>query len=214
MPRPKFEIPDIALERKLWTRGFLNVAGLDEAGRGPWAGPVTAGAVIIRNDSQIVGIVTDSKKMSPKKRDEAYDLIKQTASGWGIGEVSAADIDQLGIQKAVQLAMTLALKQAEQMVGAVADYLIIDGKNVITIAQYQMEKMNKGDLKHYSIAAASVLAKVYRDRLMQEYSSKYPEYGFESHKGYGTAFHSMALAQFGPCDIHRKSYKPVAAMLK
>ncbi|WKZ31026.1 MAG: ribonuclease HII [Candidatus Dojkabacteria bacterium] len=211
--RGAIQYPDTELERRLWSSGFKTVVGLDEAGRGPWAGPVTAGAVIIGDDTQIVSSVRDSKKMSFKQREEAFEEIKESCVGWGIGEISSTEIDRVGIQKAVLMAMFSAIKQAEEMVGVRADYLIVDGKNVLLLAGYKMEKMNKGDANHYSIAAASVLAKVHRDRVMKQYAEKYPLYGFDSHMGYGTAAHRAALQAYGPTEIHRKTYKPVAALI-
>lgn len=205
--------PDLQLEISLWNRGISIVAGIDEAGRGPWAGPVTAGAVVIRSEDQIVEGVRDSKKMTAKMREDAYTQILESSSGWGVGVVSPAEIDRIGIQKAVQQAMQLALKQAEEKAGSKAEYLIVDGKGVLLLPGYTMKTMNKGDQLHYSIAAASVIAKVYRDNLMKQYATKYPEYGFERHMGYGTAAHSDALRKYGPCEIHRVSYKPVAALV-
>lgn len=201
--------PDTKLEEKLWKK-YNYVVGIDEAGRGPLAGPVSAGAVCISRDSYIIPTVRDSKKMTHKQREEAFDLIKQNCLGWGIGLVSAKEIDDIGITKAVLKAMTIALKQVEEMVGSKAGYLIVDGLNVELIEEYPMMKIKQGDLNHYSIACASVLAKVERDRLMVEYSKEYPKYGFDSHVGYGTQNHMDAISKFGICDIHRRSFKPVA----
>jgi len=201
--------PDTKLEQKLWKK-YKYVVGIDEAGRGPLAGPVSAGAVCISKESDIIPTVRDSKKMTHKQREEAFDLIKQNCLGWGIGLVSAKEIDDIGITNAVLKAMTLALRQVEDMVGSKADYLIVDGLNVSLIGEYPMEKIKQGDLKHYSIACGSVLAKVARDRLMLEYHEKYPQYGFDTHVGYGTKKHMEAMESYGVCDIHRKSYKPVA----
>lgn len=203
-------LPDTKLEEELWSEGYRIVVGIDEAGRGPWAGPVSAGAVVIDSGCKIIDIVRDSKKMSEKHRDEAFDLIKENCIGWGIGLVSAKEIDDIGIQKAVLKAMSIALKGVEDMVGTRADYLIVDGTNVEMIDGYRMLKIKQGDLNHYSIACGSILAKVQRDRLMKEYSIQYPEYGFDHHVGYGTKVHIEALERYGVCEIHRRSYKPVA----
>jgi ribonuclease HII len=201
--------PDTKLEEKLWKK-YRYVVGIDEAGRGPLAGPVSAGAVCISKDCNIIPTVRDSKKMTHKQREEAFDLIKQNCLGWGIGLVSAKEIDSMGIQQAVLKAMSLALKQVEEMIHGRAEYLIVDGLNVELIDEYPMMKIKQGDLNHYSIACASVLAKVERDRLMLEYHTKYPMYGFDSHVGYGTKKHMNALEEFGVSDIHRRSFKPVA----
>ena len=201
--------PDIKLEKKLWGEGYDIVVGIDEVGRGSLAGPVGAGAVVIRSDTQIVDLVRDSKTLSEKQRNEVYDLIKESVYGYGVGMVDEKEIDDIGIQMAVLKAMTIALKNVEKMIGRKGDYLIIDGTNVELIGEYPTMKMSKGDLYHYSISAASILAKVERDNLMIEYSEKYPKYGFERNMGYGTREHMDALKKYGICDIHRRSYKPV-----
>jgi ribonuclease HII len=202
--------PDIELEEKLWKEGYNIVVGIDEVGRGPLAGPVGAGAVVIKPHSQILELVRDSKTLSEKQRNEVYEQIKESVYAYGVGLVSESEIDDMGIQMAVLKAMTIALREVEKMIGSKADYLIIDGTNVELIGEYPTRKMSKGDLHHYSISAASILAKVDRDNLMIEYSKKYPEYGFERNMGYGTKEHMDALKKFGPCEIHRRSYKPVA----
>ncbi len=202
--------PDTKLEERLWGEGKKFVVGIDEAGRGPLAGPVSAGAVCISPDSKIIESVRDSKKMTHKQREEAFDLIKENCLGWGIGLVSAKEIDDIGIQGAVLKAMSLALEQVERMVGIRVDHLIVDGLNVEVIPGYPMEKIKQGDLNHYSIACGSVLAKVQRDRLMLQYHEEYPEYGFDTHVGYGTKKHMEAMASNGICEIHRLSFKPVA----
>lgn len=201
--------PDIQLEQKLWNEGYTHVVGIDEAGRGPLAGPVVAGAVVIHNKKQMVEGVRDSKKMSEKKREVAYELITTNSASWGVGIVTAKEIDKIGILLAVQKAMQGALGSLTKRLGENINYLIVDGKNVLTIPGYPMDKITKGDNFHYSIAAGSVLAKVTRDRIMKEYAIKYPQYGFMSHVGYGTKKHMEALKEHGACDIHRRSFKPV-----
>lgn len=205
--------PDLKLEKELWSKGLLIVVGLDEAGRGPWAGPVTAGAVVVEEETEIIPFVRDSKKMSKKHREAAFEIIKSSSRAWGIGTVDSEGIDNLGIQAAVKAAMNDALRQVERSLGEKANFLIIDGANVLGLPEYRFLKINKGDAMHYSIAAASILAKVHRDNMMEKYSEQYPQYGFESHVGYGTAAHREALLKYGPCEIHRKSYKPVKALL-
>ncbi len=205
--------PDINLEKDLWKKGFKIVVGLDEAGRGPLAGPVSAGAVVIRDEKQVVDIVRDSKKMTKKQRDKAYDLIKEKSTAYGIGMVDNKTIDRVGIQEAVKKAMIIALVQLEKMLDEKADYLIADGINILPIIGYKMDRIKEGDLYHYSISAASVLAKVERDRVMNEYSKQYPEYGFEKHVGYGTKYHLEMLKRYGPCGIHRRCFGPVRELL-
>jgi ribonuclease HII len=201
--------PDTKLEQKLWGEGYHIVVGIDEVGRGPLAGPVAAGAVVIRPDTEILELVRDSKTLSEKQRNEIYGEIKKKVWGYGVGMVSEKEIDEIGIQSAVQKAMVLALEQVEKMIERKAEYLIIDGTNVELLGEYPTMKISKGDLHHYSISAASILAKVDRDNLMIKYAKEFPNYGFERNMGYGTKEHMDALKKFGPCKIHRRSYKPV-----
>ena len=203
-------LPDTELEKNLWSKGYTFVCGIDEAGRGPLAGPVSAGAVVIDSKTEVIPFVRDSKMMTQKQREEAYDLIKSSVVAWGVGLVEASEIDRVGIGSAVSMAMLLAVKQVEKMLGTEVEYLIVDGKNVLDVSNYPIQKVTKGDSYHYSISCASVLAKVERDRVMYEYAKVYPEYGFESHVGYGTKKHMEAISKYGILEIHRKSFKPVA----
>lgn len=205
--------PDTKLEEKLWSQGYPLVAGLDEAGRGPLAGPVVAGCVVINSLDQVVPFVRDSKKMTEKKREEAFALITKQSFAFGYGVVSAMDIDRLGIQKAVLEAMGIALQVVEEKIGKKVDYIIADGKNISVIPNYKMDKITKGDLLHYSISASSIIAKVVRDRIMYDYAKKYPIYGFEKHVGYGTKYHMDVLKRYGPCIIHRRSFKPIDRLI-
>lgn len=205
--------PDIELEKKLWDSGVGYVVGLDEAGRGPLAGPVTAGAVCIDIDTPLNSWIRDSKKMTEKRREEVFEWIKENSIGYGIGMIEAEVIDEVGIQEAVRMAMVQALRGVEGMLKSRADYLIIDGNNVLSIAGYEQEKLIKGDLYHYSISCASILAKVTRDRYMHNVAHEYPVYGFEKHVGYGTKYHMEMLNRYGPCVLHRKSFGPVARLL-
>lgn len=201
--------PDTKLEEKLFKDGYDLVVGIDEVGRGPLAGPVAAGAVAFTKDCEVVEGVRDSKTLSGKQRDELYGKIKESVKGYGIGMVSEKEIDEIGIQQAVLKAMTLALENVEKMMGSKAQYLLIDGSNVELIGEYPTMKLSKGDLYHYSISCASILAKVERDNLMIEYAKKYPEYGFERNMGYGTREHIGAIKRFGITEIHRKSFSPI-----
>jgi ribonuclease HII len=205
--------PDIELEKSLWLQGYINVAGLDEAGRGPLAGPVTAGAVIINSVDQMVEGVKDSKQMTKIARERCFELIKERSTAWGVGIVGAEYIDEFGIQKAVLKAMMDALEQIKDNSGILPDYLIVDGLGVLTVDGYKMDKIKKGDDLHYSISAASVLAKVTRDRIMLDFAKVYPGYGFEKHVGYGTKIHIEAMKKLGLTPIHRKCYAPVKALL-
>ncbi len=201
--------PDLELEKQLWGQGYLKVCGLDEVGRGPLAGPVVAGAVVVENEEQYLDGVRDSKTMTEKKREEFFEKIKEISSGWGVGIVESWEIDELGLSRAIQKAMELAIGN----INIDIDYLITDG-NIGKIGEYPMQTIVDGDSMHYSISAASVLAKVTRDRIMKEYAQKHPGYGFEKHVGYGTKIHMEALRRIGPCDIHRKCFKPVASFFK
>jgi len=202
--------PDTKLEERLWSEGYKLIVGLDEAGRGPLAGPVVASGVVISDLSQVIPEVRDSKKMTEKQRDKAYVEIKKLSLAYGIGLVGPREIDKMGIQKAVLQAMTTAVEIIERKLNSKVDYIIADGMNILSIKNYKMDKIKKGDLYHYSIAAGSVLAKVTRDKLMREYHEKYPEYGFDTHVGYGTKKHMEALKRYGATEIHRRSFKPVA----
>jgi len=183
------------------------VAGVDEAGRGPLAGPVFAAAVILDDMSPISGLA-DSKKLSPKKRDLLYDIIKARALCFSVAMASVHEIDQLNILQASLLAMQRAVKglRLKPMM------VLVDG-NRLPVLDIRAEAIVKGDSKVASISAASILAKVERDRWCVEIDSHYPLYGFAMHKGYGTSFHLNALKEHGPCALHRSSFAPVAQYL-
>ncbi len=201
---------DWKLEKELWQEKYNFIVGIDEAGRGPWAGPVVAGAVCFKSGFEKDLKLRDSKKISEKGREELYQIIIEESLGFGTGIIEAKIIDKVGIVKAVYMAMTNALHQVEKMLGERAQFLIIDGANVREILGYKQKRINKGDVLHCSISAGSIIAKVTRDRIMNEYAKKYPEYGFERHKAYGTKIHKESLLKYGPTEIHRFSYKPVA----
>jgi ribonuclease HII len=197
-----------SFEAALRSIGFLGVCGVDEAGRGPLAGPVTAAAVILRPGADIAGI-NDSKKLTPAKRDALFEAITRNAADFGIAVVDAPDIDRINILRASLLAMKTAVRSLSRRA---PDFLLIDGRNTIDSPMPQMALI-KGDSRSVSVAAASILAKVARDRIMAQYDEQFPGYGFARHKGYGTAAHLQALERFGPCPIHRKSFAPVARIL-
>jgi ribonuclease HII len=206
-------IPDITLETSLWQDGYMHVAGVDEAGKGPWAGPVTAGAVMIHDASQVVSTVRDSKLMNERQREAVFEEICQKSSSFGVGIVAAEEIDRLGIDMAVKKAMLLALAAVEQRYGQKLSFVIVDGSKTKVLDTYQSQRILKGGLYHYSIAAGSILAKVTRDRLMKKLAVDYPDYQFERHVGYGTKIHQEALKKYGPCPLHRKSFAPIKALL-
>ena len=186
-------------ENEAYAKGYTCVCGVDEAGRGPLAGPVCAAAVVLPKGHIISG-VNDSKKLSEKKREALFDVIKEEAVAYSIATASEKEIDELNILQATYLAM----KRAVEGLG-IANYAMIDG-NRIPPLDIPAKCIIKGDGKSMSIAAASILAKVTRDRYMLEMAEKYPQYQFEKHKGYGTKLHYQMLDEFGPCELHRQSF--------
>jgi ribonuclease HII len=194
--------PDFQFEEALMLEGFVNIAGVDEAGRGPLAGPVVAAAVILDPDrlGQILG-VDDSKKLSPAQRDRLYDVILGCCRGWGVGQASVREVDELNVLQAALLAMRRSLEQ----VSPKPDVALIDGP-FSAGGNTPDRPLIGGDGKSLSVAAASILAKVTRDRLMRAYHEQFPNYGFDRHKGYGTQRHREALEQWGPCEIHRRTF--------
>ncbi|NOY70201.1 MAG: ribonuclease HII [Deltaproteobacteria bacterium] len=184
-------------------QGHTRVAGIDEAGRGPLAGPVVAAAVVLPIDFEISG-VTDSKRLSPRTRDRLYDDIYSHAESVGIGIVDPAEIDRINILKASLAAMSIAVRN----LSPIPDFLLIDGLFTIS-SKLPQQAIVRGDSASISISAASIVAKVTRDRIMEGYGMDYPEYGFHRHKGYPTKAHKEAIACFGPCLIHRRSFSGV-----
>ncbi len=195
------------LERAARKLGFLRIAGCDEVGRGPMFGPVVAAAVILAPKCRIEGL-DDSKKLSEKKRNELDIQIRAQAVAWAIAAIDVETIDRINIRNASLLAMRTAVAQ----LALTPDYLLIDGCDSIDWPCPQQAVIH-GDATSFSIAAASILAKVYRDRLIVELDSQYPGYGLASHKGYCSAFHREALARLGPTPLHRKNWSPVAQQL-
>jgi ribonuclease HII len=200
--------PDLWLfEKKAFQKGFSKIAGIDEAGRGPLAGPVVSAAVIIPISLQNFGIY-DSKKLTPQKRNYLYEKIYDLAVSVGIGIVDPFEIDRINILQAALLSMAMAVENLAPQ----PDCLLIDGTFSISSALPQ-EAIPKGDALSVSIAAASIVAKVTRDRLMERYHQDYPLFGFSKHKGYPTKAHKQAIRQFGCCPIHRRSFKGVKEYL-
>lgn len=193
---------ELTLERSLAAQGFLRVAGVDEVGRGPLAGPVVCAAVILplEEEKRILGI-DDSKKLSAKKREALAEQIRAAARAYAIAEVDAATIDEINILQATRLCM----KRAVDMLVPAADMVLTDGNMTLDITLPQ-RSIVKGDALVCSIGAASILAKVYRDALMAEYAKLYPEYAFERNAGYGTQAHIRAIREVGACPIHRRSF--------
>jgi ribonuclease HII len=203
--------PDLHLEMEQWHAGKQYIAGIDEAGRGAWCGPVSAAAVILPADEKILEKlqgVRDSKLMSAKQRNHWAEKIKDHAICWQVAMSTHEEIDQLGIVPATRLAMQRAVEKMQPN----PDFLLIDAVKLHNI-KIDQTSLFKGDQKSLSIAAASVLAKTSRDALLIELSQTYPQYGFERHKGYGTRAHRQCMNQYGPCEIHRKSFAPVKEYL-
>lgn len=189
------------IEKDLYSKGFNNICGIDEAGRGPLAGPVVVAGVIMPKDSMIEGI-NDSKKVSEKKREKLYDLIIKEAVSYSVAIIGQDVIDDINILNATKEGVTKVVDGLDVK----PDLIIIDALNHINTRGVPYEPIIKGDAKCYNIAAASILAKVTRDRIMREWDEVYPQYGFVQHKGYGTAKHIQAIKEYGLTPIHRRSF--------
>lgn len=201
-------------EREALATGFRRIAGVDEAGRGPLAGPVVAAAVLFdpavlqgEPPVELLGL-TDSKQLTAGKRDFFFDQLHQLACLWlGVGQATVTEIEDGNILQATYLAMQRAVEALDEA----PDYVLVDG-NRLPAWSYRAEALVKGDSKSLSIAAASVVAKVTRDRILLEIDAQYPQYGFARHKGYGTKAHLAALREHGPCEHHRRTFKPIAQL--
>ena len=210
---------NLSREKRLWKKGYKYVVGLDEVGRGSLAGLVVTAAVMINTNRKtqstklqfkakgLLKEVKDSKKLSSKKREKLYHfLIKASDIEWGIGKASEKIIDRINILEATKLAMKRAVSNLENKLGQKTEFLLIDGNFKINL-DIPQKPIKKGDNKVFSIAAASIIAKVTRDRMMKRYHKKYSEYRFDKHKGYATQLHRQNLKKYGPCKIHRKSFR-------
>jgi ribonuclease HII len=203
-------------ERAHWKKGIFSIFGVDEAGRGPLAGPVVAAAVFFeydkcRNFPKSLRDLNDSKQVLEEDRERFYDLIMKHARSWGIGIVSSQEIDRINILRATMQAMTIAVDEAAKKLAAeniVPEMLLVDGNYFRTTLPYEFQTVIDGDAKSPLIAAASILAKVTRDRIMVELDAVYPQYNFKSHKGYSTPEHKRLLQEHGPCPEHRRSFRP------
>lgn len=188
-------------EQKLYDDKIKYIAGIDEAGRGPLAGPVVIGCVIMKKES-FIEYINDSKKVSEKRRETLYEKITDEAISWSTGIVWQNEIDEINILNATKKALTIAIDN----LGVKPDMILVDALDKIDTRGIPYISVIKGDAKIYSISAASIIAKVTRDRIMREYDEVYPEYGFSSHKGYGTAKHIKAIKEYGICPLHRKTF--------
>ena len=189
------------IEEKIYSQGVNYICGIDEAGRGPLAGPVVVASVIMPEDSMIEG-VNDSKKISEKKREKLYDEIIKNAISYSVGIVDQKEIDRVNILNATKAGLTESIKGLEVK----PDIILVDALKGIDTCGIPYESIIKGDAKCYSIAAASIIAKVTRDRIMRQWHEVYPQYNFIQHKGYGTAAHIAAIKEYGLCPLHRLSF--------
>ena len=189
------------IEKDLYEKGFNNICGIDEAGRGPLAGPVVVAGVIMPKDSMIEGI-NDSKKVSEKKREKLYDLILEEAISYSVAIIGQDVIDEINILNATKEGVTKVVESLDVK----PDLIVVDALEHINTKGIPYESIIKGDAKCYNIAAASIIAKVTRDRIMRQWDEIYPQYEFKSHKGYGTAKHIAAIKEYGLCPIHRRSF--------
>jgi ribonuclease HII len=196
-----------AYERSLQQQGFVAIAGVDEAGRGPLAGPVVAGCVVF-SASCDTQPYKDSKKTTLRQREALFEVLYNSSAAIGVGITEPAEIDQINILQASLLAMKRAVQNCAATTGVSPDFLLVDGTFTVPMKLPQ-QALTKGESKSASIAAASIIAKVTRDRLMAEYHLKYPQYNFQQHKGYPTKAHRATIAEFGPSPIHRKTFKGV-----
>mgnify|MGYP006070582207 CR=1 FL=1 len=200
-----------SMEKDLYNKGFELICGIDEAGRGPLAGPVVVAGVIMPKDSMIEG-VNDSKKVSEKKREKLYDLILEEAIGYGVGIIDQKEIDEINILNATKEGLTRSIKELEKNLKENGsgyekpDVIFVDALTKIDTDSIPYKSIIHGDALSYSIAAASIIAKVTRDRIMRQWDEVYPQYGFAKHKGYGTASHIQAIKEYGICPLHRLSF--------
>lgn len=195
------------MEKSLQATGSKLVVGVDEAGRGAWAGPVVAGAVIWPEGSGDFGI-NDSKQLTPEKREQMFEIVMETAEAVGVGMASVEEVDSLGVGRATYLAMHRAVDDLQVR----PDFIIVDGYKV-NFPQAESQGIVRGDGTSISIAAASIVAKVTRDRFMGQLHNQYPKFGFAIHKGYGTKLHQERLSIYGPSKVHRKSFAPIRLLL-
>lgn len=199
------------IERELYQKGVKSICSIDEAGRGPLAGPVVVASVIMPEGSMIEG-VNDSKKVSEKKREKLYEQIIEEAVAYGVGIIDQNEIDRINILNATKEGLTLCIKELEKDLKEKnrgiekPEIILVDALTKIDTDHIPYQSIIKGDAKSYSIAAASIIAKVTRDRIMRQWDEVYPEYGFAKHKGYGTAMHISAIKQYGICPLHRKTF--------
>lgn len=195
-------LPTLNIEQKLWDSGYRYIAGLDEVGRGCFAGPVVVGAVVFPKEILLPEGIADSKLLKPRERERLEARIKSQALCWSVAEISVTAINKVGIGKATQMAFRKAIK----LLSSCPDFILIDAFYIKHLNRKKQQAVKEGDTICASISAASIIAKVYRDKLMKKLHKKYPQYGFSKHKGYGTKAHQEAIKQYGLSRIHRRSF--------
>lgn len=194
--------PTLDIEQSLWRSGYSRICGLDEVGRGSFAGPVVVGAVVFPKNCQILEGITDSKLLKPRQRQKLAEEVKKCALSWSVAEVGVPIINRVGIGKATQMAFRKAIKSLDKY----PDFVLIDAFYVKHLSRKRQKPIKNGDKICASISAASIIAKVHIDKLMKNLHRKYPKYGFAKHKGYGTKLHQQAIREYGLTRIHRKSF--------
>lgn len=192
-------------EEKFYKQGILTVCGIDEAGRGPLAGPVVVACAMMKPDSMIEG-VNDSKKISEKKREKIYEQIIEEAVAYGVAIIDQNEIDEINILNATKKGLTMCVKEVENKLNEKPEVILVDALTKIDTDGIPYKSIIHGDSLSYSIAAASIIAKVTRDRIMRQWDEVYPQYGFAKHKGYGTKMHIDAIKEYGLCPLHRRSF--------
>lgn len=205
--------PSFAAERAMAELYGLPVAGVDEAGRGPWAGPVVAAAAILDISRRAPNGLNDSKQLTEGAREELYETVMRRAIAWGVGIATVEEIDSINIRQATHLAMRRALASLTERSGITPSSALVDGDDA-PLLEIPTRAMISGDARAYAISAASIIAKVTRDRMMSELDVQHPGYGFARHKGYGTLAHAEALTRLGPCGCHRASFSPISLALE
>lgn len=201
--------PTLDIEKKLWKSNYNYVCGLDEVGRGSFAGPVCVGAVIFPRDFQLIDGIADSKLLKARQREKLANEIKKSAVAWSVAEINVSTISKAGIGKATQMAFRKALR----LLSVRADFVLIDAFYIKHLRRIRQKAVKNGDTICGSISAASIIAKVHRDKLMKRLSKKYPQYGFGKHKGYGTKRHQEAIRRYGLTRIHRRSFNLARFMI-
>ncbi len=208
------QYPTLDLEKKLWADGKDFIVGIDEAGRGPWAGPMAVAGVLITSDTTLIEGIADSKKLSKKRRERVLLQMREEKILYEVILVENTDLDKYGLSACLSSVISKICLKLELRVGKKIDTILLDGANLKTNIDRLFIKENNADMNHYCVSCASVIAKVSRDKIMCSYAKKYPEYGFDKHMGYGTKLHQEMIDKYGPCPIHRVSFNPIKKLIE